>query len=282
LWLKRKEEEEEKRNNQRLNYIDFKPEKDDKDDNNRFEKLESLIKQVNIWLSEARIRGKVVTIETLYIPADTEWNIDPELTLHFFPSKCVSILRIFYQPGVPVDKEIGIKDFVPKLNGSGGFFKKPSFEPLSKCINRASDWLADNSDIDFKNAQCLEIKIKSRSHIETNILSHSVDHGDYLRIFRVAYTKRRAESLQNKESLSPLVCFTSIIFTPADKETTIQSIKVKLDEWIERASVGQFFKEQLLHFDLVFIFVYIFVFRSSLKRRICLKEAHKDTKRGDG
>mgnify|MGYP001506467460 CR=1 FL=1 len=51
MWLKRKEEEEEKRINQRLNYIDFKPEKDDKDDNNRFEKLESLIKQVNIWLS---------------------------------------------------------------------------------------------------------------------------------------------------------------------------------------------------------------------------------------
>ena len=97
------------------------------------------------------------------------------MTLHFFPCKCVSILRVFYDFGKPINKKIGIKDFTPKLKVGSGSFKKPSFEPLLKCITRASSWLSDNPNIDFKNAQCLEIKVKVKSltFIETDIMSHS-------------------------------------------------------------------------------------------------------------
>ncbi|XP_015790368.1 uncharacterized protein LOC107367203 [Tetranychus urticae] len=231
---------------QTICYADFKPEKDDDDDTTRFEKLETVIDRANKSIREGNVKGTPITIETLYFPANSDWEIDPEATLHVFPGKCVSIIRLFYISGADnCTEQIGIRDFTPKLLTGGGLFKKPSFENLSGTMSRASDWLANNGSLEFKNAQCLEIKVKNYKHIETNSMSHSSDRGDYLRIFRVAYTKRPTDSVQDTpDSLRPddsntfsprSIFLSSVIFTPADRETSLTQIKRKLHDWVDKA-----------------------------------------------
>ncbi|RWS29280.1 hypothetical protein B4U80_00675 [Leptotrombidium deliense] len=214
--------------------MDFIPVVDDEDDNSRFERLDIVIEKVNKAIKEGKIDGKILTIETLYFPANAEWVIDPELTLHIFPTKCVSIIRIFFEKGKVCKDIVGIKDYVPKLIGGGGFFKKPEFEQFSDCIQRASEWLSENPELDLKNAQCLEVKIKSISQIDTGIMSHSADRGDYIRIFRMAYTKST-----DRQQLPPPppIYLSSVIFTPAGHETSVHEIKRKMHEWVVAATL---------------------------------------------
>ncbi|RWS15785.1 hypothetical protein B4U79_02259 [Dinothrombium tinctorium] len=239
MWLKRREGEEARDSDeskpisQTLKYVDFIPQTDDDDDKSRFEKLDAVVDRANKSIKDGRLDGKIITIETLNFPANAEWQIDPELTLHIFPTKCVSIIRIFYEKGEICKDLIGIEDFVPKRISGGGFFKKPEFQTVSDCIQRASEWLSDNPNYDFKNAQCLEVKMKSLSVIDTKIMSHSADRGDYIRIFRVAYTKPIA---QNEFGASRPIFLTSVIFTPGDQEATIYEIKRKMQEWISAAT----------------------------------------------
>lgn len=234
-----------------LSYVDFRPEKDEADESTRFERLETVIERANSAIRAGEVKGSSITIETLYFPANSDWEIDTEETLHVFPGKCVSILRLFYFTGPEaMQEEIAIRDFTPKLLSGGGLFKKPSFENLSGIMSRASDWLAINGeDIDFKNAQCLEIKVKHFKHVDTNTMSHSSDRGDYLRIFRVAYTKKPSTKLKDEGGggLKPddescysrqSIFLSSVIFTPADQETSLTQIKHKLHDWVDKAIKG--------------------------------------------
>ena len=99
--------------------------------------------------------------------------------------------------------KIQIKDFIPKTLSRGTFFKKPEFEQLSACIQRASRFIEDESAMhqlryralmkelkmenndflfDFKNAQCIEIKTKILKHnIDSKVMAHTTDNGDYIR-----------------------------------------------------------------------------------------------------
>lgn len=55
----------------------------------------------------------------------------------------------------------GIADFAPQQISGGGFFKRPKFEDFNEVIDRASCWLSQNSDLNFCNAQSIDIKLKS-------------------------------------------------------------------------------------------------------------------------
>lgn len=148
-----------------------------------------------------------------------------ELTLHSFPSNYVCILRVFfieYASSRTSDESltgklnrlnyafrIQLKDFIPRTLSKGTFFKRPEFEQLSCCIRRASNWIERESKLhqskfqnlikqlnnvelsdflfDFKNAQCIEVKTKVLKHkIDSKIMAHTSNSGDYIRIFRVS------------------------------------------------------------------------------------------------
>lgn len=243
----RKEEEDDQKPFQVLKYADFTPRLDIEDDNNRFKKLDVVLDRVNREIQEGRVDrklGEIITIETLYYPvANSDWRIEETNSLSLFPSRCISIIRIFYEEAEKIVTnfpEIGIKDFVPKQISGGGFFKRPVFEPFSSLLSTASDWIACNSDIEFKNAQCLEVKMKRMGRIDSRVMSHNADRGDYIRIFRVAYIKP-PPTLTNDTDMDrkgPPIFLSTIIFTPGDKDATVHEIRRKIHEWVEMATGG--------------------------------------------
>ena len=231
-----------------LKYVDFTPRLDIDDDNNRFKKLDVVLERVNCEIQEGRVDrklGEIITIETLYYPvANSDWKIEEKNSLSLFPSRCISIIRIFYAEAEEVVTgypEIGIKDFVPKQISRGGFFKRPVFEPFSAVLSTASDWIASNTDIEFKNAQCLEVKMKRMGRIDSRVMSHNADRGDYIRIFRVAYIKPLKP---DEEKVPPPMFLSSIIFTPGDKDATVHEIRRKIHEWVEMATRGELLRYQ--------------------------------------
>ena len=260
LWMMRREESIEEGNQQTLKHIDFTPRLDVEDDKQRFKKLDVVLERINREIQSGKTdlkMGEIITIETLYFPvATSEWKIDYTNSAHLFPSRCVSIIRIFYSEApteVTTFPLIGIKDFAPKQISGGSFFKRPVFEQFSDVLSRASDWISQNPDHEFKNAQCLEVKMKSMNRIDTKIMSHNADRGDYIRIFRVAFTKRPEDHGSSPEPSSsstngatvgenygnppPAPIFLStIIFTPADPDATVQEIRRKIHEWVEVAT----------------------------------------------
>ena len=215
LWITRRIVHHPYPPNQRqvINYVDFLPNYENDDKNQRFRKLDQVIERINFEFQNGvhpKI-GSIITIETLYHPVTTDWKIDSKNSLNNFPSRCVSIIRIFYSrkpPGVKFNSPlyklpmIGINDFVPKQMSSGGFFKSPVFENFSQVLTRATDWITQNPELEFKNAQCLEVKMKTMGRIDTKIMSHNGDRGDYIRIYRVAYTKSTGQ-LNAPRSLVP-------------------------------------------------------------------------------
>lgn len=60
------------------------------------------------------------------------------------------------------------------------------------------------------------------------------EHGDYLRIFRVAYTKPAADNVPK----SPIYLSTKL-FMPSRKSDTISDIKQKLHEWVNQIINGE-------------------------------------------
>ena len=185
--------------------------------------------------------GEIITIETLYYPVTTsEWTIDQKNSVNLFPSRCVSVIRIFYlhsELEMQTFPLIGIKDFVPKQISGGGFFKMPVFESFSRVLERASNWISTNPELKFKNAQCLEVKMKIMGRIDTKVMSHSADQGDFARIFRVAYTKSDPASAPSPPPAS--IFLSSVIFTPADRDASVLEIKRKIHAWVEEGIGGK-------------------------------------------
>lgn len=56
----------------------------------------------------------------------------------------------------------GIIDFIPCHLSGGGFFKRPKFENFTQVLARSTQWLAEHPQCIYKNAQSLDIKLKSR------------------------------------------------------------------------------------------------------------------------
>lgn len=263
-----------------LKYVDFVPRPDVDDKKSRFRKLEAFLERVNREIQEGSIdkkMGDVVTIETLYHPvATSEWKIDDKNSLNLFPSRCIVILRIFYIESDKVHTSfptIGIKDFIPKQVSGGGFFKMPVFESFSAVLTRASEWISANPECEFKNAQCLEVKMKTMGKIDSRVMSHSGDRGDYVRIFRVAYIKQppsvSSSSLPVPETSTdagsdklspssgpPPIFLSTIIFTPADKDATVSEIKRRFHDWVVQATDGQYIT--------IFLLMRLFSFLTSI------------------
>lgn len=183
--------------------------------------------------------GDIITIETLYYPVtSSSWTIDQKNSVNLFPSRCVSVIRIFYLESDEEVKSfpiIGIKDFVPKQISGGGFFKMPVFECFSRVLERASEWISSNPELKFKNAQCLEVKMKIMGRIDTKIMSHSAEQGDFARIFRVAYTKSNDDYTSHAQP----IFLSSVIFTPADQDASVLEIKRKMHAWVEEGIEGK-------------------------------------------
>jgi hypothetical protein len=183
--------------------------------------------------------GDIITIETLYYPVtSSEWIVEQKNSVNLFPSRCVSVIRIFYMASPSLSKSfpiIGIKDFIPKQISGGGFFKMPVFESFPQVLERASEWITANPDLKFKNAQCLETKMKIMGRIDTRIMSHSADQGDFVRFFRVAYIK----SDPAPSPPPPPIFLSSVIFTPADSDASVLEIKRKIHAWIEEGIGGE-------------------------------------------
>lgn len=187
-----------------------------------------------------RHMGEIITVETLYYPVtSSEWVIDQKNSVNLFPSRCVSVIRIFYiysEAEVETFPLIGMRDFVPKQVSGGGFFKMPVFEPFSRVLERASEWISANPELKFKNAQCLEVKMKIMGRIDTKVMSHSAEQGDFARIFRVAYT---TTAPGNPPSPALPIFLSSVIFTPADKDASVLDIKRKMHAWVEEGIGGE-------------------------------------------
>ena len=137
----------------------------------------------------------------------------------------------------------------------------PVFESFSAVLTRASEWISANPECQFKNAQCLEVKMKTMGRIDSKIMSHSGDRGDYVRIFRVAFIKENSQGTTHSRSPTtlsapgtevtdvsgdtlsrpppPPIFLSTIIFTPADQDATVQEIKRKIHEWVVQATDGQ-------------------------------------------
>lgn len=196
--------------------------------------------------------GEIITIETLQCPAALDWTLEDSTKPQIFPpNRCVSIIRLFYAANIPQSAQlhVGIKDFVPSKLSGDSFFRRPEFEAFSSVVQRASDWLADNPEADFKNAQCLEMRMKSISSVDSSSLSHVADRGNYLRIFRVAYVcdKAYAKALSEDEQADSIelksppadppaapIYLSSVIFTPADKDACVQDIRLQIEKYIAK------------------------------------------------
>lgn len=73
----------------------------------------------------------------------------------------MTIVRIYYEEGSSSEEEIGMADFVPLHLSGGSLFSRPEFESFDNVISRASRWLSENPEINFRNAQSIDFKLKS-------------------------------------------------------------------------------------------------------------------------
>jgi hypothetical protein len=165
LWIKRREEIRTKDvDNEipKLKYLDFEPLRKD----GNFENLDDVVSRINAKIRATNFDGRrLITIESLNVEANGDWKIDSELSVAEESSRHVTIIRLFYEEGPCLEEEIGIADFTPHHLSGGSLFKRPHFEHFSSIIDRASQWLSDNPEINFLNAQSIDIKLKSRKKI---------------------------------------------------------------------------------------------------------------------
>ncbi|XP_054167314.1 uncharacterized protein LOC128964703 [Oppia nitens] len=199
---------------------------------------------MNDTIRSGGLEGKIITIECLSYDATNDWKIDTEVSLSSLSNKNVFIVRVFYEMGLPSNEEIGIVDFAPQLISRGTFFKRPKYETFDKVIERAFGWLSENPDINFRNAQSIDIKMKSLSQHKTHLMAFT-EHGDYIRIFRVTYTKpvEAAQGAIGRTVLSSPIYLSTKIFLPYKKSDTISDIKQRLSDW-----VNQYLAQNYEHF----------------------------------
>jgi hypothetical protein len=122
-----------------------------------------VVSRINAKIRATTFDGRrLITIESLNVEANSDWKINSEQSVADESSRHVTIIRLFYEEGPCLEEEIGIADFTPHHLSGGSLFKRPHFEQFSSIIDRASQWLSDNPEINFLNAQSIDIKLKSR------------------------------------------------------------------------------------------------------------------------
>jgi len=234
------------------------------DGDSRFEELDQLIDRFNSQLQREGMGGTILTIETVAYEANNDWKIDAQASLSSLSSKNILILRIFYLEEQSnsdeqyIDRDngkegqeksnntkgrrifrIGIEDFAPKQLTKATFFKRPLYETFDKVIIRGSEWLAKSSaSIQFINAQSIDIKMKScpsSSSWNTRLMAYT-EHGDYMRIFRIAYLSHTASDSSSgiiSESLGhyqPMILSTRLFLPMTIADSTLD-IQQRLSDW---------------------------------------------------
>lgn len=92
-----------------LQHMDITPEIDESNEfsGTKHESLDDVVNRVNGKIRQGQLEGRLITIETLQCDAGLDWSVDPDVSLSFFSSKSVFILRIFYEQGPACEEEIG-------------------------------------------------------------------------------------------------------------------------------------------------------------------------------
>ncbi|CAG2110036.1 unnamed protein product [Medioppia subpectinata] len=255
VWIKRREEmvvKEAESETSVLKYMDFEPLRKD----GNFENLDDVVSRINAKIRAQNFDGKrLITIESLNVEANGDWKIDTELSVAEESSRHVTIIRLFYEEGSCLEEEIGIADFTPHHLSGGSLFKRPHFEKFSSIIDRASQWLSDNPEINFLNAQSIDIKLKSLTKVDTRVCSHT-EHGDYVHILRVAYTKPFEPEVEHTAGPPPPapIYLSSKIFL-VTKQDVLDDVHHRINNWIKDASqVEERFKSRLLSAETVEVF----------------------------
>ena len=147
-----------------LNYIDIIPELSE--ENEKFERLDECLNKLNRLIKDGQIKGRILNVETSSCEATVKWRIDTENSFTAMTTKNVYFLRCFYIENdklFEMNERIRIMDFIPEnLLINAGFFKRPKYESFSLLIPKATEWLVNNSEFKFKNAQTLDVKIKCK------------------------------------------------------------------------------------------------------------------------
>lgn len=164
-----------------------------------FETLHELLERYNQQLMYQPAPGRVLAVETQEMKIPSYSNFDPDRSYwseyggrnrHF-----LFVVRVFYELGSIGCEEIGVADFVPQRQSTGGLFSFPRYEPFSNVIGRAAQWCSQQTSLRFCNAQSLEIKLKSGTMVDTQRMSYT-EHAErttfYVRVLRVAYSKEPA------------------------------------------------------------------------------------------
>ncbi|CAG2107539.1 unnamed protein product [Medioppia subpectinata] len=205
VWIRRREEAipTRKEEVQELGYRDYVP---DRKEGDKIETLDEVINRINAIIRDGKFEGRIVSIECLPCESTGDHRFDPEATLPGSSDTTVTIVRIYYECGQSSEEEIGIADFVPLHLSGGSLFSRPEFETFDHVMTRASRWLSENPEINFRSALSIDFKLKSMTTLDTRILTATDQAGDFVRIFRIAYTKPFdvSEDIERSACLPPL------------------------------------------------------------------------------
>ena len=179
---------------QQIGYVTFLP----KTDTTGHESIKQLTKQVNDWLIQNPLPGKILTIESQVIrgvdgkfnPDSTSWAMVSALTSlqHSF----IQCFRIFYTLEQPAYENIGFADFFPATIKQGSFISYPATEQWWKVLKNVNQWLPSlPSNVRLLNMQTLTCRANEKSGKAENVYTafYSGDdfHKYYLRFLRVAF-----------------------------------------------------------------------------------------------
>lgn len=160
IWVTRTQAETEK-NVLSLRVKDFKP-------FNSEDNIEAVLGVVNHHIFQGRIKGKIISVETVECDSSDDWEYNSENTFVGFGKLKddaisrfkVSVLRVFYDAQQDSNEEIGMADFVPQFRQKDSDSR--SYEKFSSLVKRASKWLSLNPEITFCGSQSLDTVLRGR------------------------------------------------------------------------------------------------------------------------
>lgn len=117
-------------------------------------------------------------IETIKIGATDDWEYRNDATyisdgkttrdIHRFTNVIIGI-RVFFQIGSWLEDEIVLVDFVPEFDcnvmDTGNSLQSGNKEKFSDLIDKSSKWLALNPDLNFCNAQAVDIRVRGKLNL---------------------------------------------------------------------------------------------------------------------
>lgn len=162
IWITRSDHttNSEHNNAHRLRFTDFKPTAEDN--------IDTLVQAANRHIFEEKLKGNIITVQTVDCDSSEDWKFNPEETFCGFgkmnedkkPKFKVSILRIFYDVDHESNEEIGIQDFLPVQETADG-----TYEKFSNLIKRSAKWLNENPEVHFCGAQTLDTGLSGKPFV---------------------------------------------------------------------------------------------------------------------